>query len=201
MKILLPLLIILVSFSGLAEDVSQKLPVLLIEPSFEYPPISTSLPGAKRTLIAAGIITKNPINKESISFLQPSWKITNKNEMNAFVKKARENLSLVLSTIKPSFLRDEHQVIQVALLQSSNPLTASTVLAPNFSEQFIPIFGPDLLLVIPSANRVYIFSKLVSPLKDIAQAIRDDYKLSSTPISTEVFELTHGKLHAIGSLD
>ena len=38
-------------------------------------------------------------------------------------------------------------------------------------------------------------------MNSIAPKIRDDYKLSLTPISTEFFELSQGQLRAIGSFD
>lgn len=179
----------------------KKIPVLLVEPSFEHPPIATSIPGAQRTVIAAGFIQDDAEGKPTTSFLKPSWKTTRSSEMNDFVKAARSKLSVTLATLHPSFLRDENQVIQVAILESTNPLTASTILAPDFSERFINIFGPELHIAIPSTHRVYIFSKLASPLKNIAQAIRDDYKFASEPLTTEIFELGHGRLRTIGSLD
>ena len=201
MKILLLFFLSQFSFFAFANESAKDLPVLLIEPSFARPEISQLISGAQRTMIAAGTMNKNASGEQTVSFLQTSWKTASQKEMNHFVKEARSNLSKVLATLHPSFVRDEHQVIQVAILESDNPLTASTILAPDFPEQFINIFGPDLLIAIPSTHRLYIFSKLVSPVNDIAPTIREDYQLSSSPVSTEIFQLSHGELRAIGSLD
>lgn len=121
--------------------------------------------------------------------------------MTDFVHEGRQTLSEKLPTLHPRFLRDEHDVIQVAIIESNAPLTASMILAPEFAQQFVMTFGPELLIAIPSANRIYIFSKLASSLDKIAPAILEDYKLSSSPVSVEIFELGKGQLRAIGSLD
>ena len=179
----------------------EKIPVLLLEPSFLHLPLSCLISGAQRTVIVPGFLKKNKSGIETISFLEPGWKTLRQEPMDHFVETACKNLSQRLTQLHPKFLRDEHQVIQVATIESADPITASIILAPNFAEQFIPIFGTEFLIAIPSANHIYIFSKLVSPIEKIATAIRDDYHLSLSPVSTEIFELGHGELRAIGSLD
>ncbi len=179
----------------------EKIPILLVEPSFLRLPLSAPILGAQRTVIVPALLTKEKNREETITFLKPGYETIFEKKMQRFVKKALANLSTELAQLSPKWIRDEHGVIQVALLESSQPIAASTILAPDFSNRFTTVFGPDLLLAIPSSNRVYIFSKLVSPLNKIAPMIRDDYKLSVTPVSTEFFELSHGQLRAIGSLD
>ncbi|MFZ4116805.1 MAG: hypothetical protein ACOYK6_08835 [Chthoniobacterales bacterium] len=193
-------------------------PVLLIEPSFYHHPIESLIPGAKKTVIAAAWVdqTENlssmstetahtDSQKATFEFLEPSWKTTQRSFMSRFVQEGRQTLSERLSLLHPRLLRDEHQVIQVAIIDSDDPLTASTILAPNFGQQFMMIFGPEMLIAIPSATRIYVFSKLASSLDALAPAIRDDYKLSSSPISLEIFELDfklgEGGLRAVGSLE
>lgn len=189
------------SFSTPTFASEEKAPILLVEPSFLHAPLSAKVAGAERTVIIPGWLVKKKHKEETVSFLEPSFQTLSEKKMDDFVKQARTHLSTELANISPRWLRDEHGVIQVALLESSQPTTASTILAPDFAVRFTPIFGPDLLIAIPSSNRVYVFSKLISPLSKIAPTIRDDYKLSLTPVSTEFFELSHGQLRAIGSLD
>ena len=175
--------------------------ILLIQPSFLHSPISHLIPGSERTIIVPATIKNKGSDSPTISFLKPGWKTLHHSNMSHFVQKARRHLSETLAPLDPKFLRDEHQVIQVAILESQDPLTASTILAPDFALNFMNIFGPELLLAIPTSHRIYIFSKLLSPLSEIAATIRDDYHVSSSPLSTEVFELSDGKLRAVGSLD
>ncbi|MDH4470614.1 MAG: hypothetical protein QE493_06585 [Verrucomicrobiae bacterium] len=188
--------------SLLHADPIKKQPILLLEPSFLHHPISTLIPGAKKTVITAAWVEKK---SSTISFLEPSWNTTRNAFMNRFVQGGRQTLSEHLSSLHPRLLRDEHQVIQVAIIDAEDPLTASTILAPDFGQQFMMLFGPEMLIAVPSANRIYIFSKLASSIDMIAPAIRDDYKLSINPVSLEIFELDfkhgQGNLHAIGSLE
>ena len=179
----------------------EKIPILLIEPSFFHSPLKEKITGAERTVIVPGWLIKKGSGEETVAVMESGYETASEKKMCRFVLQARANLSAELSKLSPKFLRDEHGVIQVAILESPNPVTAATILAPDFAAHFTTIFGPDLLIAIPSANHVYIFSKLLPPMNRIAPEIRDDYKLSLTPISTEFFELSHGQLRAVGSFD
>ncbi len=184
-------------------DATQDKPILLIEPSFHHRSISTLIPGAKRTVITPAWIDDH--DATDFHFLEPNWQTTQPSFINHFIQQGRERLSERLALLRPRLLRDEHQVIQVAMIESNDTLTASTILAPEFGQQFVMIFGPEMLIAIPSANRIYIFSKLASAINLIAPIIRDEYKLANDPVSLEVFELDfrlgEGHLHAVGSLD
>ena len=188
--------------NSLAHAVEDK-PILLIEPSFHHRSISTLIPGAKRTVITPAWIDDH--DATDFHFLEPNWQTTQPSFINHFIQQGRERLSERLALLRPRLLRDEHQVIQVAMIESNDTLTASTILAPEFGQQFVMIFGPEMLIAIPSANRIYIFSKLASAINLIAPIIRDEYKLANDPVSLEVFELDfrlgEGHLHAVGSLD
>lgn len=199
-KFLIPLLLAMF-FASPTFAREEKVPILLVEPSFLHLPLSASILGAERTVIVPAWLVKKNNGEEIVAFLKPGYETLSEKKMDHFVQQARANLSAELAKISPKLLRDEHDVIQVAMLESSHPVTASMILAPDFASHFTPIFGPDLLIAIPSSNRIYIFSKLISPLNKIAPTIRDDYKLSLTPVSTEFFELSHGQLRAAGSLD
>jgi hypothetical protein len=196
-----PLLLLVAT--PLPADSVKRNPVLLIEPSFYHHPISTLIPGARKTVITAAWMDRS--SETSFKFLEPSWKTTKRSFMNRFIQEAHQTLSEQLSSIHPRLLRDEHEVIQVAMIESEHPLTASTILAPEFGQQFVMIFGPEMLIAIPSAHRIYIFSKLASSINEIAPAIRDDYTLANNPVSLEIFELDfkhgQGTLHAVGSLE
>ena len=179
----------------------EKIPILLVEPSFLRASLQQKIAGAERTVIVPAWLIKKSNSEETVALLEPGYQTLSEKKMRHFVEQARANLSAELAKLAPKFLRDEHGVIQVALLESPQPVTASTILAPDFAAHFTRIFGPDLLIAIPSSNRVYIFSKLLPPMNSIAPEIRDDYKLSVAPISTEFFELSHGQLRALGSFD
>lgn len=171
-------------------------PSLLIVPDFERPAVSRYIPGAKRTLLTPVLIKKSgettPLGAGDLS---------TPGEWDHFVKEAKENSSLQLATMDPTMVRDEHGVIQMAVILSESPITASCILLPGFLQHFSAIFGPELLITIPTQNKICVFPKLANHLPQMREAIRDDYLISSVPASTEIFELSRNGLHAVGSLD
>ena len=171
-------------------------PILLIAPSFERPPISRYLPGSKRTLITPALMQNSG---ESLPLGANALKTPE--EWDLFIKGARERSSLQLATLNPEMIRDDHGIIQMAVINSESPLNASCILASGFLQHFSAIFGPELLLAIPTRNKIYIFPKLANHLQEMTGAIRDQYLISPMPVSTEIFELSRNGLRAIGSLD
>ena len=147
-------------------------PSLLIVPAFEHPAVSRYLPGAKRTVVTPAFVGKTgeitPVSEKS--FATPD-------EWDAFVKEARERSLLQLATLDPTMIRDDNDVIQMAVITT------------------------ELLITIPTQNKICVFPKLANHLPQMAAAIRDDYLISAMPASTEIFELSHNGLRAIGSLN
>ena len=171
-------------------------PVLLIAPSFDRPAISRYLPGSKRTLITPALIQKNGEIQQlgAKAFKTPG-------EWDRFIKSARESSALQLATLNPEMIRDSHGIIQMAVIKSESRATASCILASGFLEHFSPVFGPELIVAIPTGNKIYIFPKLANQLQEMIGTIRDDYLISPMPVSSEIFELSRNGVRAIGSLD
>lgn len=171
-------------------------PALVLLPASEHPAVCRYLPGSKRTIVAPAWIT-------------PSGEITligekdlkDEEEWNRFVQAACERARLRLATLDPQLLRDEHGVVQMAAITSESPTTASLMLLQGFLGHFSAVFGPELLLSAPSQNKICIFPKLANHLPQMASTIRDEYLISPTPASTEIFELSRKGLRAVGSLD
>ena len=153
----------------------KEMPALLIVPAFERPPVSRYLLGSKRTLITPIRIN----NSGEISYLKAN-ELTTEEQWDRFVKESCEDSLLHLATLDPLMIRDEKGVIQMAVVTSESPLTASCILLPGFLQHFSAIFGPELLM---------------------RDAIRDDYLISAMPASTEIFELSKNGLRAVGSLN
>ncbi len=114
---------------------------------------------------------------------------------------AAANASAMLATLKPDYVRDEHGVIQFAVLSSDSPATASAVLAPDFLDKFADIFGPDILVAIPNHNRIYVYPALASKFRDTAEFVILDYETSGSPVSKEVFRVMKDGLRAVGGFD
>jgi hypothetical protein len=107
--------------------------------------------------------------------------------------------SEVLATLTPRYVRDSHNVIQYAVLESGSPLTASAVLAPEFPDLFAQTLGPDILIAIPNRFRIFIFPKLSFAYQDFSDLILVEYNSTAYPVTREIFTLRKGKLIAIGS--
>jgi hypothetical protein len=84
-------------------------------------------------------------------------------------------------------------------MESDNPLTASSVLAPEFAGLFAETLGPDLIVAIPNRFRIFVFPKSTFAELNISDLIFTEYKSTAWPVTREIFELRRGKLIAIGS--
>jgi hypothetical protein len=171
-------------------------PALLFGASFERHPVLRFLPGSRKTILFPAYVNGRgdctPVGSQGIP---------NPRSWDAFLKESGERTSLLLATIDPKLVSDQRGVIQMALIVSDNPMTASCILAPGFLQRFSTIFGPELLIVIPAKNRIYVFPKLANRMTTMTDTIRDDYKISPMPVSTEVFELTRRGLKTVGTLE
>lgn len=174
----------------------QGSPALLLGGSFEKTPVHRFLPGSRKTILFParighlGAIT--PLGG-SPGIGSSSWDL--------FLKGARERSVLLLATLDPVIVRDQRGVIQMAVIKTDDPMTASCILSPGFLGRFGALFGPELIVAIPARNRIYVFPKLANRIPDASQNIRDDYLISPMPVSTELFELSKKGLRAIGDLD
>ena len=198
--LLLPISLLIITLflslgAALAEE-QKGAPALLIVPAFEHPAVSRYLPGSRRTLITPALVGQSG----EITLLSEK-DLTTPEAWDGFVKEAKERSLLQLATLDPAMMRDERGVIQMAVITTESPVTASLILLPGFLQHFSAIFGPELLITIPAQNKICVFPKLANHLPQAASSIRDDYLISAMPASTEIFELTRTGLHAVGSLN
>ncbi|HEY5811024.1 MAG TPA: hypothetical protein VIT23_00020 [Terrimicrobiaceae bacterium] len=105
----------------------------------------------------------------------------------------------VLAGLTPRFLRDKNRVIQYAVLESESPLTASAVLAPDFSRLFSDTLGPDVLVAIPNRFRIFVFPRGTQAYQRLSELIIAEYDSSTYPVSKELFTVRNGRLSAVGS--
>ena len=153
---------------------------------------SWPIPGAQRTVLVPARFTHGELFP-----LGPGEVIAVTREK--ILESASKAASEVLAGLKPRFIRDERNVIQCALLESSSPLTASAVLAPEFAALFSDTIGPDLVLAIPNRFRIFIFPKASPASERMSHIVVAEYDSSAYPVSKELFSLKKGKLIAIGS--
>ena len=167
---------------------------LLIEPTFMHYETGWPIVGAERTVLVPARLVDGeilPLRRDEVESLgAPRDKI---------LASAPKAASAVLAGLKPRFIRDENNVIQCAVLESDSPLTASAVLAPEFSPLFNETIGPDLLIAIPNRFRIFVFPKGSPAYQRFSEIVIAEYDSSPYPVSKELFSLRKGKLVAIGS--
>ncbi len=167
---------------------------LLVEPTFMGHEAAWPIPNAKTTVLVPARVVDGevqPLLRKEVAELN----ITRKK----ILASAPAAASAVLTTLKPRYVRDRNKVIQYAVVESDNPLTASAVLAPEFAGLFSETLGPDLIVAIPNRFRIFVFPKASFGSLNISDMIFTEYKSTAWPVTREIFELRRGKLIAIGS--
>jgi len=190
------LLLALITPASVTASTDTGTPALLLVPYFQRPPVSRYLPSSQRTMLTPALL-----HGSSTPEFLASDAIKSPEAWDRFIKEAQERASLQLATLSPEMIRDSKGVIQMAVIHTDTPLTASCILLPEFLDHFSAIFGPEILIAIPAQNKIYVFPKLANHLVEMTGTIRDDYLISPIPASTEIFELNRHGLRAVGSLD
>lgn len=141
------------------------------------------------------------LNKDEVVYLKNDELVALEAAGQTFSKVAAETAKTVLDSIKPRWLRDKAKVIQCAIFESDSPLTASIVLAPNFLDQFVDVFGPEVIVAIPTRTKVYVFPKVANRIAAYVPDILSDYRAAAYPISPEAFEVGPRGIFAVSELD
>ncbi|MEO8205545.1 MAG: hypothetical protein ABI615_05145 [Chthoniobacterales bacterium] len=167
---------------------------LLIEPTFLHPPIVSPVPGSKLTLLVPSIMENGELRY-----------LTKKEMLQLPIKRradfdhmAKKNSSKVLATLQPQIIRNEKNVIELLILKTDNQLAATAILAPEFVQRFESLVGPDIIVLIPSRDKVYIFPKLAGHFDIMSQTVIDEYQRSTHPVSYEAFEFKNSELRTMG---
>lgn len=168
---------------------------LLVGPSFSEHKMRRPIEGSRRTVISVCRMVDGepePLTREQKKSVHMTY---------AQVRvEALKTASRVLAGLKPVFVRDGNGVIRHAELRGVHPLTASTVLAPEFGAMFRDTLGPDLLVAMPHRNVVYVFSRQDDAHLLKAEEIIQTYLNAVYPVSREVFALEDGRLRSLGVL-
>ena len=167
---------------------------LLVEPTFMHYESGWPIVGAERTVLVPARFVNGevlPLRRSEV----PTLGATRDKILESAPKAASE----VLAGLTPRLIRDENNVIQCAVLESDSPLTASAVLAPEFSTLFNDTLGPDILVAIPNRFRIFVFPKVSPAYRRFSEIVIAEYDSSPYPVSKELFSIRKGKLVAIGS--
>lgn len=165
----------------------------MVEPSFMDYKMRRPVAGSERTILAVVRVEDGeirPLTREEKKSVNMTFE--------EIEQEARKTASDVLSRIQPRFVRNKNKVIEYAVLESSDPLTASCVLAPEFAAKFAATLGPDLLVAMPNRNQVLVFCRQDTQFQQLSEFIVSGYLSSNYPVSREIFELDKGRLRSLG---
>ncbi len=183
----------LLAAAGLHAEPPDTALRLLLAPSFYHYNPSWPVAGAARTvLVPVRLVEGQP------EPLTASELITLGATRESITAEAVAAASRLLASIKPQYVRDKNKVIEYALMESESPLTASIVLVPEFADLFRETLGPEVLVVIPTRFRIYVFPKASPAYNALTDIVFADFGGSPYPISKEIFLVKKGKLSAIG---
>ena len=166
---------------------------VLIEPIFMRPELCAPIAHSEQTVLVPARWTGSDVvyfSKKEFAALGVDW--------DRFATRARSGAADELAKLQPEFVRNKRKVIEYAVVTSSSPLTAAAVLAPDFLKTFEPVFGPKILIAIPSRYCVFVFPQLAGEHRNYAPMVLDAFKATPYPVSREVFELSAGGLKAVG---
>ena len=166
---------------------------LLIEPKFMHYEAAWPIAGSDRTVLVPARFLDGevlPLRRAEITQLGVN--------REKILVSATAAAAKVLAAVKTRYVRDDNKVIQYAVLDGNTPLTASAVLAPDFTKQFRDTLGPDVLIAIPNRFRIFVFPKHSPAYLKLADLIVAEYQSAPYPVSREIFEIHGGELRAVG---
>ncbi len=193
--VLKSVLCVFVILAALGGGVAADNWALVVGPSFSEHKMRRPIDGSRRTVVSVCRLVDGetvPVTPEELKSLDLSY--------DQIQGEGLQTASRVLAGIKPIFVRDGNGVIRHAELRGKHPLTASTVLAPEFAAMYRDTLGPDLLVAMPNRNLVFIFSRQDDAHLILAEEIIQGYLTALYPVSREVFSLENGSLRSLGAL-
>ena len=164
-----------------------------LEAKFLAPPVSSLIPQAQRTVLAAGRWT----GTELLAFTAKDWKNTGLS-WEKLDAEARRAASIELKHLVPTYKRDRREVIEYAELFSPEGYVPSAILAPELGDTFADTLGEVLLFAVPSRHRAFIFPQLGGDTSKYSGLVWGAYRETSVPVSVELFEWRNGTIRAIG---
>jgi len=160
------------------------------------PPVAQPIPGSERAQLAAV-----KFENGEVSYLSKEAAAQLESATPNFQALAQATAAQLLETLQPRLLRDKGKVVECAVFESESPLTAAVVLAPKFLEKYEELFGPEVIVAMPSRFEVYVFPKIANRLGKYTPEILSDFRAAAYPVSPEIFEIGPNGIRAIGMMD
>jgi hypothetical protein len=166
---------------------------VFLEPKFLRAPITSPIPSAQRTELAAGQYANGALeafSKDTFASLGIDW--------GKFAERARQNADADLATLKPRFERNARKTIIYGALESEKPIVASAVLAPGFLDLWKETLGETILVVVPNRHAAFVFPHIASDYQSYYPMVFRAYRDSTHPVGVEVFEVSKTGWRCVG---
>lgn len=166
---------------------------IFLEPKFLRAPVTSTIPAAKKTDLAAGRFAGGELEtltKDAFAAIGVDWE--------KFAGRARENAAADLATLKPRYERNTKKVIVYGALESEKPVVASAVLAPGFLDLWKDTIGEKVLVVVPNRYAAFVFPHIASDYQSYYPMVFRKYRDSTHPVSVEVFEVSKTGWKCVG---
>jgi len=165
---------------------------LILDPYFYRSPLVLPVDGTKETVFtfyrAVDDETLVPAKSQELS----------DQEQAAAKRQTESHARKLLEMIRPEVIRDSHGVITALRIHSSDPTLSGILLLPDIGNHYANLLGPDCYFAVPNRQTVLLFPRLASDIQSFSPLVHSLYHNDPWPISTEIFEITNGKLRASG---
>ena len=185
--------------ASIKADSSQesKAPILIIQPKYMRSEVVMMIPKARHTVYSAGYLGKLGLT----NFKAEEFRMKYRGGWKEFKKKALKQSAILLKSIQPEYIKNTQGDIEYAILQSSDPLLASSVHTGEFRKIFKSPFGPNLWVIIPNRSTILVMKADKNRLNTYKKAFYHMFLDATYPVSREVFLVNPDGFSAIGDLN
>ena len=169
---------------------------LMVDAKVAGAKVYTSIPGAKKTVLAAAQHTKYGVK----AFSDDEWR-EKAYDLKAFYAAAEATADAVVDALEPEFQRDSREVIEYALIKSKDGFLSSALTSKRFLPRFEREFGDDVRVVVVDRFILYVFPAIGGKLEAFGPALAEIYRTTPFPGSLEVFQVNKEGYRVVGSLD
>jgi hypothetical protein len=171
--------------------------LLLPEPRAMRSSLSKTLAESRRTAFTPAHRTADgelsTYSQQEFTKLGISW--------DTFRERAETAADRILQERQPELIKDAAGHVLYGVYRGDEPIMACLLVAPSLGQYFKKVFGPEIWLITPDRNSLYVFPAKEQAIADFAADLRQRYQDSAFAASEEVFLRKSGEaLKVIGIL-
>ncbi|MFV0338651.1 MAG: hypothetical protein ACK5LK_10480 [Chthoniobacterales bacterium] len=168
------------------------LPILY--PKFMNPKITTLVSESERTSIALQECRGQEFDPTRLPDAMPL-------PIEKITPEIRAAADAYFKDTMPELVRDSNGVVLCGILDMEIPVATAAIFSPDFIDRLEPIFGTDLMVAAPRADRIYIFPALAAETGLFIKNILADFRSATQPVSQEMFRVNRNSIVALGLID